>query len=65
MLTFGKLAEQHLRLIEEDAAINGLGAKGLDRQRATIALVREIVGEETSVDARRINIPSWEQYVVI
>ena len=50
-VTFGKLAEQHLRLVEEDAAINGLGTKGLDRQRATIALVREIVGDETSVDA--------------
>jgi integrase len=49
--TFGKLAEQHLQLVEEDAAINGLGAKGLDRQRATIALVREIVGDDTPVDA--------------
>jgi integrase len=49
--TFGKLAEEHLQLVEEDAAINGLGAKGLDRQRATIALIREIVGDETPVDA--------------
>jgi len=49
--TFGKVAEQYLRLVEEDAAINGLGAKGLDRQRATIALIREIVGDETPVDA--------------
>jgi hypothetical protein len=49
--TFGKIAEQHLRLVEEDAAINGLGAKGLDRQRATIGLVREVVGDETPVDA--------------
>jgi integrase len=49
-VTFGKVAEQHLRLVEEDAAINGLGAKGLDRQRATIALVREIVGDKTLVD---------------
>jgi integrase len=48
--TFGKLAEQQLRIIEEDGAINGLGAKGLDRQRATITLVREIVGDETPVD---------------
>jgi integrase len=47
---FGKLAEQHLRLVEEDATINGLGAKGLDRQRATIALIREIVGDQTPVD---------------
>ena len=51
MLTFGKLAEQHLRLIEEDGAVNALGAKGLDRQRATVALVREIVGDDTPVDA--------------
>jgi hypothetical protein len=50
-VTFGKLAEQHLRLVEEDAAINGLCAKGPDRQRATIALVREIVGDATPVDA--------------
>jgi integrase len=48
---FGKLAEQRLRLVEEDATINGLGAKGLDRQRAAIALIREIVGDETFVDA--------------
>jgi Phage integrase family len=48
---FGRLAEQRLRLVEEDAAINGLGAKGLDRQRAGIALIREIVGDETFVDA--------------
>jgi integrase len=48
--TFGKVAEQYLRLVEEDAAINGLGAKGLDRQRATIALIREIVGDQTPVD---------------
>lgn len=50
-VTFGKLADQHLRLVEEDGAVNALGAKGLDRQRATVALVREIVGEETPVDA--------------
>jgi hypothetical protein len=50
-LTFGKLADQHLRIIEEDGAVNALGAKGLDRQRATIALVREIVGDDTPVDA--------------
>lgn len=50
-MTFGKLAEQHLRLVEEDAAVNGLGAKGLDRQRTTISLVREIVGDATPVDA--------------
>jgi integrase len=48
---FGKLAEQRLRLVEEDAAINKLGAKGLDRQRAAMALIREIVGDETFLDA--------------
>jgi hypothetical protein len=49
--TFGKVAEQYQRLVEEDADINGLGAKGLDRQRATIALIREIVGDQTQIDA--------------
>ena len=49
--TFGKLAEHYLRLVEEDAAINGLGAKGLDRQRATVALIRKIIGDNTPVDA--------------
>jgi integrase len=48
--TFGRIAEHHLRLVEEDAAINGLGAKGLDRQRAIIALIREIIGDQTPVD---------------
>jgi hypothetical protein len=50
-MTFGKLAEQHLGYVEEDAATNKLGAKGLDRQRATVALVREIVGDATLVAA--------------
>jgi hypothetical protein len=50
-MTFGKLAEQHLQIIEEDGAINSLGAKGLDRQRATIALIREIVSDKTPVHA--------------
>jgi hypothetical protein len=50
-MTFGKLAEQRMGLVEEDAAINGHGAKGLDRQRATMALVREIVGDNTPVES--------------
>jgi integrase len=50
-VTFGELAGQHLQLVEEDGAINGLGAKGLDRQRATVSLVREIVGDNTPVVA--------------
>jgi hypothetical protein len=48
---FGRVAEHYLRLVEEDAAINKLGAKGLDRQRAIIALIREIVGDKTPVHA--------------
>ena len=49
--TFGTIAEQYLWLVEEDGAIDGLGGKGLDRQRASIGLVREIVGDQTPVDA--------------
>jgi hypothetical protein len=36
---FGELADQYLQL--EDAATNRLGQKGIDRQRATMALIRE------------------------
>jgi integrase len=50
-VTFGKLAEQWLSVTEEEAIINGLGAKGLDRQRATLALIREIIGDQTLVEA--------------
>jgi hypothetical protein len=50
-MTFGSLAEQWLRLTEEEARINGLGSKGLDRQRATLALIREIIGDGTAVSA--------------
>jgi integrase len=48
-VTFGKLADQWLQLTEEEALINGLGQKGLDRQRATLALIREIIGDQKPV----------------
>jgi integrase len=50
-VTFGELAKQWLSVTEEEATINGLGAKGLDRQRATLALIREIIGDRTPVDS--------------
>jgi hypothetical protein len=50
-VTFGELAEQWLRLTEEEVAVNGLTPKGLDRQRASLALIREIIGDRTSVEA--------------
>jgi integrase len=50
-VSFGQLADQYLHLTEEDAATNRLGRKGLDRQRATVALIREIIGDSTPVDA--------------
>jgi len=37
-VTFGELSEQWLRLTEEEAAINALSLKGIDRQRATLGL---------------------------
>jgi hypothetical protein len=49
-VTFGKLAEQCFRLAEEEAAINTLGQKGLDRERAKLALIREIVGDDTPIE---------------
>jgi hypothetical protein len=44
-VTFG------VRLTEEEVAVNGLTPKGLDRQRASLALIREIIGDRTSVEA--------------
>jgi len=49
--SFGELTEQRLQLIEEEAAINALSQKGVDRQRATLALIREIVGDKTLVES--------------
>ena len=48
---FGELADQYLQLTEEDAATNRLSQKGIDRQRATLALIQEIIGDGTPVDA--------------
>jgi integrase len=50
-VTFGELAEQWLRLTEEEAAINAHSQKGVDRQRATLGLIREIVGDKSFVEA--------------
>ena len=50
-VSFGELADQYLQLTEEDAETNRLSQKGIDRQHATLALIREIVGDSTPVDA--------------
>ena len=50
-ITFGAVAEQSLQMTEEEAAINGLGRKGVDRRRATVSLIREIVGDTTPIGA--------------
>src|SRR5262249_16620436 len=50
-VSFGELADQYLQLTEEDVATNRRSQKGLDRQRATVALIREIIGDSTPVDA--------------
>lgn len=48
-VAFGTLAEQCLRMIEEEAAINRLSQKWVDKQRANLALIREIVADGTPV----------------
>jgi hypothetical protein len=50
-VSFGELAEQYLQLAEEDAATNRMSQKWIDRQRATVALIREIIGDNTPVNA--------------
>ena len=48
-LSFGELAEQYLSERLEDAELNGLGEKTIDKIRSNLALIREIVGDGTSV----------------
>ncbi len=48
-VTFGSLTQQCLRLTEEEAAINSLSQKWGDKQRANLALIREIIGDKTPV----------------
>jgi hypothetical protein len=48
---FGELADQCLDLVTEEATANGTNRKWLDKQRATLALIREIVGADTPVAA--------------
>jgi len=49
--TFGQLAEQCLLLTQEEAEINGLSQKWVDKQRANLALIREIVGDKKPVES--------------
>jgi integrase len=46
---FGELAEQCQQLSEEDADVNSLSQKWVDKQRANLALIREIVGDKTPI----------------
>jgi integrase len=47
--SFGELADQCLMLSEENADVNSLSPKWVDKQRANLALVREIVGDQTPI----------------
>jgi integrase len=48
-LSFGELADQYLTERLEDAELNGLGQKTIDKIRSNLALIRELVGNGTSV----------------
>jgi len=50
-MNFGTLADQWLHLVEEETTINALSQKWLDKQRANVGLIREIVGDKTPVRA--------------
>jgi hypothetical protein len=50
-VSFGELAEQQTQLAAEDAATNRMSQKWVDKQRANLALIREIIGDSTPVDA--------------
>ncbi len=45
-VTFGDLGDQFLQLVEQEAEANAVSAKWIDKQRATLALLREIIGDD-------------------
>ena len=49
--TFGELADQFLIVTEEEAEANNTSLKWVDKQRANVALLKEIVGGETAIHA--------------
>jgi integrase len=50
-VNFGQLSDQFLKLREEDASLNGVSRQHVDRLRAQVSLVRQIVGDATPVSA--------------
>lgn len=50
-VTFGQLTAQFLKMREEDASVNAVGRQNVDRLRAQVSLMREIIGDDTPVAA--------------
>ena len=50
-VAFGELADEYLRAVHEDAEVNGVSRKRVDKVEANVALIREIVDEKTPVSA--------------
>lgn len=50
-VTFGELADQLLQITKEEAELNDVSPKWVDKQKANLALVREIVGHGTPIAA--------------
>jgi integrase len=48
-VTFGEVSEQFLSMTAEDAAANKTSEKWVDKQRANVALLREILGTHSSL----------------
>jgi integrase len=48
-VTFGQVADQFLELTEDQAGANGTSRKWVDKQRANVATLKEIVGEAIAI----------------
>jgi integrase len=48
-VSFGELADQFLAVIEEDAGANQTSEKWVDKQRANVTLLREIIGNAVPI----------------
>jgi hypothetical protein len=56
--TFGEVAEDYLAEVAEDARANGTSQKWVDAQRASVALLEEIVG--TNLPIHEVDYGCWQ-----
>jgi integrase len=49
-ISFGQVADQFIQITNDEATANGTSQKWVDKQRANVALLKEVVGEATAIE---------------